>query len=311
MTRPGDPSHRATRTEARAETTERSRRAATLSVSVVIPAKDDAEMLRRCLSALAHQSLAPREIIVVDNGSTDRTRAVAREAGVRLLAQSEPGILAASAAGYDAAEGEIIARLDADCVPAADWLARVIEVFARDETVDAVAGPARSVDGPRRLRVFLPRIYLAAYFGTLFPALGHVPLFGSNMAMRRTAWSTISAEVHRHDPLVHDDLEVAFHLGERHRIRYVQHLPMGMSSRPFDGLSSWGLRIHRGFHTVIIHWPRQLPPLRWARRAARSGTGRAARLRALSPGALLRRSLPPRTPAGARTPPTRSASSTR
>jgi glycosyltransferase involved in cell wall biosynthesis len=39
---------------------------------VVIPAKDDAELLLHCLRALVHQSLTPREIIVVDNGSSDR-----------------------------------------------------------------------------------------------------------------------------------------------------------------------------------------------------------------------------------------------
>lgn len=264
----GDITRTATPLAARAETTQRSGHASTPSVSVVIPAKDDAEMLRRCLSALAHQSLTPSEIIVVDNGSTDRTRAVARDARVRLIVQPEPGILAASAAGYDAAEGDIIARLDADCVPSADWLARIVDVFTLDETLDAVAGPARSLDGPPRLRTVLPRIYLAAYFGSLYPALGHMPLFGSNMAMRREAWVAVSGRVHRSDPLVHDDLEVAFHLGERHKIRYVQDLPMGMSARPFGSLSSWGLRMHRGFHTVWIHWPRQFPPLRWARRAA-------------------------------------------
>lgn len=236
---------------------------------MVIPAKDDEDLLRRCLRTLEHQSLAPHEIIVVDNGSRDRTQAVARRAGVRVLVQPEAGILAAAAAGYDAAEGEIIARLDADCIPAADWLARLVDVFEDNPTLDAVTGPARFVDGPRRLRGLVPALYLGAYFATLTPALGHVPLFGSNMAMRRDAWAAVSAEVHRRDPMVHDNLEVAFHLGERHRIRYVRALPMGMSARPFRSLSMFGLRLHRGMHTVVIHWPRQLPPLRWTRRLLR------------------------------------------
>lgn len=239
---------------------------------MVIPAKDDAELLRRCLLALAHQSLTPREIIVVDNGSSDRTKIVAGEAGVRVLEQPEPGILAASAAGYDAAEGEVIARLDADCLPAADWLALLVDVFENDPTLAAVAGPARSVDGPRHLRALVPALYLAVYYAVLVPTLGHMPLFGSNMAMRREAWETVSAQVHRHDPMVHDDMEVAFHLGERHRIRYVRDLPMGIAARPFGSLSEFGLRIHRGFHTVVSHWPQQFPPVRWSRRVLQTRT---------------------------------------
>jgi len=245
----------------------RTQRASDVRVSVVIPVKDDAEMLLRCLRALGHQSVTPHEVIVIDNGSTDASRAVAEAAGARVLVQNEPGIPAASAAGYDAANGQIIARLDADCVPAADWLARVVDAFIDDRTLGAVTGPARSVDGPRRLRVVLPRIYLGAYYALLFPALGHVPLFGSNMAMRRDAWAEVSHLVRRHDQMVHDDLDVAFHMGEKHKIRYMRELSMGISARPFGSVSEFGLRVQRGFYTVLTHWPQQFPPLRWTRRA--------------------------------------------
>lgn len=82
----------------------------TLTVSVVIPVRDDAELLRRCLHALAQQSHPAHEIIVVDNDSSDHSSAVAEQFGVRVLDQPEHGIPAASAAGYDAARGDIIAR---------------------------------------------------------------------------------------------------------------------------------------------------------------------------------------------------------
>ena len=235
-------------------------------ISVVIPVRDDAGPLRRCLRALEHQSVVPCEVIVVDNGSSDDTSAVAREAGARLIAEAERGILAASAAGYDAAEGEIIARLDADCIPPTDWLQRIASAMAADSTVAAVTGGARFIDGPRRLRGPLSAAYLGAYYAVLTPTLGHVPLFGSNMAMRRTAWTSVSARVHRHDEDVHDDLDVAFHLGEEHRIRYVPGLTMGVSARPFESVSSFSRRVRRGFHSVVLHWPEQFPPLRWLTR---------------------------------------------
>lgn len=239
-----------------------------LTVSVVVPSRDDADLLGRCLAALAQQTRRADEVIVVDNGSTDATAAVARAAGARVVAEPELGVLAASAAGYDAARSDVLARLDADCIPGPEWLERVTSAFAADPRLAAVTGGARLVDGPRRLRRVLPALYLGAYYIVLTVTLGHVPLFGSNMAIRRDAWVGVSGRVHRHDDLVHDDLDLAFHLGEGRRIRYVANLPMGISARPFGEGRAFLTRIRRGFHTVFIHWPAQFPPLRWTALAA-------------------------------------------
>lgn len=98
-------------------------------VSVVIPVRDDAGHLDRCLRALAVQTSPPWEVVVVDNGSTDDTPAVARAHGARVVPQPRVGIPVAAATGYDAARGEVIARLDADSVPPPDWVARVVEAI--------------------------------------------------------------------------------------------------------------------------------------------------------------------------------------
>lgn len=78
-------------------------------VSVVIPCLNDAAALETCLSSLARQSLQPFEIVVVDNNSTDSSAAVARRFGARVVPEPVPGIPAAAATGYDAAQGQIIA----------------------------------------------------------------------------------------------------------------------------------------------------------------------------------------------------------
>ena len=56
-----------------------------LRISVVIPCRNDAEFLRKCLLALQKQERPADRIIVVDNGSTDESAAVAREAGVEAI----------------------------------------------------------------------------------------------------------------------------------------------------------------------------------------------------------------------------------
>jgi len=235
------------------------------TISVVIPVKDDAAGLRTCLEALRGQTHAPDEIVVVDNGSRDLSPVVAQHFGCRLIPHPGGGIPAASAAGYDAATGDIVARMDADCVPDPHWLESVVAALEGQPDVAAVTGGAVFADGPRVLRRPLAALYLGAYFIVLTPTLGHVPLFGSNFAMRRSAWRAVTGEVHRADPLVHDDLDLAFHLGRGHRIVFDPSLHMAIALRPLTDPRSYLLRVRRGFHTVILHWPREFPPFRWLR----------------------------------------------
>ncbi|TDN92038.1 glycosyltransferase family 2 protein [Microbacterium sp. BK668] len=238
------------------------------TVSVVIPVKDDDAELARCLAALSVQTRVPDEIIVVDNGSTDASAAVARDAGARVEPCDRPGIPAASAHGYDRASGDLILRLDADCIPDPDWVAAVVDAFDRAE-IGAVTGGARFLDGPRALRAPLAITYLAAYDGAGALALGHRPLFGSNLALRREAWRGIHHRVHRDDAAVHDDFDLSFHLGERWRIGRVKADHMAMSMRPFADPGAFARRVRAGFRTVVIHWPHDVPPVRWVRIALR------------------------------------------
>jgi glycosyltransferase involved in cell wall biosynthesis len=233
------------------------------TVSVVIPVKDDAPELARCLRALRDQSRPADQIVVVDNGSSDESALVALAAGVDVVRCLTPGIPAASARGYDSATGDLILRLDADCVPGREWIERMLDAFARHPDAGAVTGGADFADGPRFARRALAWLYLGAYFGVASMALGHPPLFGSNLGMRREAWRDAAASVHRDRTDIHDDLDLAFHLGQRNRIRFERDLPMAVSFRPLRSLSSFRERVARGFRTVLLHWPADFPPRRW------------------------------------------------
>ena len=106
------------------------------TISVIVPSLNDADYLAVCLDALAKQTRRADEVIVVDNGSTDATAEVARAAGARVVDQPVRGIWPATAAGFDAASGDVLARLDADSVPAPDWLAEVERRMSRSRPPD-------------------------------------------------------------------------------------------------------------------------------------------------------------------------------
>lgn len=104
-------------------------------ISVVIPHYRDVANLRICLRALAAQSFARDsfEIIVADNGSPDAeaVRAAAAEGGARLVIAPERGAGPARNAGAGAAQGEILAFIDSDCVAEPQWLAEGAAALSR------------------------------------------------------------------------------------------------------------------------------------------------------------------------------------
>jgi lipopolysaccharide/colanic/teichoic acid biosynthesis glycosyltransferase/GT2 family glycosyltransferase len=106
---------------------------------VIVPAYNAEATLGDCLAALQVQSLSRDryEVIVVDDGSTDRTAEVARRRGVRLIRQPNAGPAAARNRGVQAARGDILLFTDADCAPAADWIERMTEPFRTPEVAGA------------------------------------------------------------------------------------------------------------------------------------------------------------------------------
>lgn len=119
-----------------------------MKISVVVPAHNEEKSLPATIQALLKQDYPDFEIIVVNNASADRTAEVAQSFGdrVKLVNESRKGLLWAREAGRKAASGEIIANIDADCLPESDWLSRGARHF-NDEKVSAVSGPYDYYDG--------------------------------------------------------------------------------------------------------------------------------------------------------------------
>lgn len=253
-------------------------------VSVVIPVKDDAPALDRCLDALDRQTSPPGEIVVVDNGSTDNIDEVAARWGVRLVREPEPGIPAAASTGYDAARFAVIARLDADSVPPREWIENGLAALEAAPLVAAVTGPGEFYDGPRRGSKTIASLYLGAYFQSMRAAIGTTPLFGSTFFLRTAVWREVRSSVHRWGTSLHDDLDLSIHLTEANPVLFDRAVSVGISFRPFIRWQTLGFRFYRGAVTLAVHWPGDSALLRWRGRLTRR-MGRGATALSTEPGA--------------------------
>ena len=112
-----------------------------MKVSVVIPAYN----AQRTIGEAVAQSLSQTkgslqvELIVVDDGSTDDTVAIAENAGATVIRQENAGPAAARNRGWKTATGTFICFTDSDCIPTAGWLENLLDGFT-DSQVGAVAG---------------------------------------------------------------------------------------------------------------------------------------------------------------------------
>ena len=105
-------------------------------LSVVVPAYNAAATLSACLAALQQQTYGgPYEVIVVDDGSTDETAALAHAAGATVITTPRGRPAAARNTGARAARGAIVCFTDADCAPRPDWLSQISRPFDDPEVI--------------------------------------------------------------------------------------------------------------------------------------------------------------------------------
>jgi len=118
-------------------------------VSAVVCSCNGSRTIRDCIEGLRRLAYPNYETIVVDDGSTDGTAAIAGEYDIRLIRTPNRGLSNARNAGLEAATGEVIAYVDDDARPDPHWLTYLAATFLRTQHA-AVGGPniAPPGDGP-------------------------------------------------------------------------------------------------------------------------------------------------------------------
>lgn len=111
------------------------------SVSVVVCSYNGGRTLEGCLTSLLRMDYPDYEIILVDDGSTDKTQEILKGfPEVKNICQKNRGLSVARNVGMQAARGEVIAYTDSDCMADRDWLYYLIGTLEQDDYV-AVGGP--------------------------------------------------------------------------------------------------------------------------------------------------------------------------
>lgn len=143
-------------------------RNAQLAVSLVIPGRDCAATLARCLESVSvlRDSGQIRELIFVDDGSRDDSAAIARRYGARVITGVGSGPAAARNLGWRAATSDLLWFIDSDCVAYPDTLQRLVDRLT-DPNIAGVGGS-----------------YTNLYPGMLLPTLIHEEIVARHRAMQ-------------------------------------------------------------------------------------------------------------------------------
>jgi len=155
-----------------------------MTISVVIPAYNEEELLPKTLASLSQLDRKPDEIIVVDATSTDKTAQVAEKSGAIVITVPKGTIGFSRQKGLEKATGDIVAFTDADALLPHDWLHRIEKALATPGVVGYFGG-YRVFDGPCAYKFFINTIQ--PIWNVFLFALFRMPMAtGQNMAFYRT-----------------------------------------------------------------------------------------------------------------------------
>jgi glycosyltransferase involved in cell wall biosynthesis len=253
-------------------------------VSVVVPVLNREDTISRCLASVLRGSYPQdrREIVVVDNGSSDHTLEVVAKHPVRLVVERRRGLSQARNRGIDESRGEILAFTDSDCYVATDWLAG-LTAGLRD---DVAAGTGDVVP-------YLPATPVERYSARRKPHTNRwvegqaAPWFNfMNTALRREVFDLIG-QFDTRFPGAGEDIDFAwrfFAAGLRH-VRLEGPVVFHSQRTTVDGLfrqqvrngRAWVLLGHKHPHVAGWSWRQELAAwgdlarTSWATARARAG----------------------------------------
>lgn len=213
-----------------------------VEISVIMPALNEGKYIKNTLDGLKRQTFRNFEVIVVDGGSTDNTRDLAKQAA-RVLLLRKKGAGRARNAGARVAKGEVLLFLDADTVPSRNLL-KTYSSLMKDKAVVAATGPIFPLEkaGWRYKRGYR---LVSIYFVKLSMKLGRPIFMGSNFAVRKNAFDKVHG--FRDNMMSYEDWELSNRIKKHGRMAYSNAAVVKASIRR---VRKWGMARYFWFYAT-------------------------------------------------------------
>lgn len=219
-----------------------------MTISVVIPAYNEEQYLATTLEAVKKQIRKPDEILVIDGSSTDRTVAIAKKYGCRVLTVPKLTISFSRQQGLEKATGNIIAFTDADTLPPPNWLLQIEQEFISHPNVIGVFGIAKVTAGKFWYHVYMNVIQ--PYANEFWHLIGITMATGQNMSFYRL--KALESGGFPVEYKICEDVEIARRLRKLGKTIFTRNICVLTSSR--RGEEGWSIlfRIFKVWTTYLL-----------------------------------------------------------
>lgn len=214
-----------------------------MKISFVIPAYNEEVCIGPCLRSIQEElarTPCEAEVVVVNNASTDNTRAIALSMpDVRVVDEPHKGLVRARKAGFEVTTGALVANIDSDTIMPKGWLTTVLSEFDKNEKLAALSGPYIYHDLNIFYRAGIKFFYFIGWITHLFVRLvfrvgadmkGGATIQGGNFVISREAWSKVGG-FDTGLEFYGEDTDVAKRISKVGVVLWTWRLPMYTSGR--------------------------------------------------------------------------------
>jgi len=199
-----------------------------MTVAVIVAVHNNEKNISQLIEALLQQTRLPDEIIVVDDGSTDKTvEFLERIAGsnnkIKIYRQKNAGPAAARNKGFRSAGSDICVFTDSDCVPEPDWIENLLMPF-KDKQVAAAGGTYKTLNNNSALARFIG-LEIAWRYRNI---KGEIDVHGTyNLAVRKSVLEEVGGFNREFPKPSGEDWDLTYKISQKYKIIYVPQAVVG------------------------------------------------------------------------------------